>query len=216
MNFLEQQKLRADGKLWREFFVDLGRAAAKCNRCVYGARFSGGCERFLDRLTYRAARKFLEVDGVDVINGNTQAEIDAINAGLFPETAGEVHELLVQDIGAAAPRTVTLTSADISIAAVNRTRIISTPTGDVGYIFLTTFNTFEAEEAIATAISDMAAAGVSDLVLDLRYNGGGFLVVAAQTGYMIAGDAQTDGRIFERLRFNDDAGIFRPNHRRGK
>ncbi|MEM9972432.1 MAG: peptidase, partial [Pseudomonadota bacterium] len=36
----------------------------------------------------RGAR-ILEVDGVDLINATSQADIDTLNAGLFPETAGE-------------------------------------------------------------------------------------------------------------------------------
>jgi hypothetical protein len=49
----------------------------------------------------------------------------------------------------------------------------------------------------------MRTANVTDLVLDLRYNGGGFLFLASQLAYMIAGPARTSGRTFERLQFND-------------
>src|SRR5690606_9102322 len=38
--------------------------------------------------------------------------------------------------------------------------------------------------------------------LDMRYNGGGFLAIAAELGYMIGG-APTAGRVFEDLVFND-------------
>ena len=47
------------------------------------------------------------------------------------------------------------------------------------------------------------ANNVDDLIIDLRYNGGGFLYIASQLGYMVAGDTATDGKIFDRLRFND-------------
>ena len=56
----------------------------------------------------------------------------------------------------------------------------------------------------------MKTAGVSDLVLDLRYNGGGLLAVAAQLGYMIAGDAATQNKIFEQLQFNNGVSNFNP------
>lgn len=157
----------------------------------------------------RGAR-ILRVDGVDLVNGATQAEIDALNNGLFPATAGENHTFEVQDPGAAASRVVTLTSANLAPLAVNRTRVIPTASGAVGYILINTFNTFASEREIAEAITAMSNAGVSDLVLDLRYNGGGLLAVASQLSYMVAGSSPTAGRVFERLQFNAAAGNTNP------
>ncbi|MDJ0921427.1 MAG: S41 family peptidase [Henriciella sp.] len=158
----------------------------------------------------RGAR-ILEVDGVDLVNGgSTQAEIDILNAGLFPATAGETHTFVIQDAGSTSSRTVTLISEDIAQQPVNRFSTIDTSTGKVGYILFNTFSPFSSEADIANAITAMKTEGVSDLVLDLRYNGGGLLAVAAQLGYMIAGDAQTAGKTFELLQFNDDAGNVNP------
>ena len=39
-------------------------------------------------------------------------------------------------------------------------------------------------------------------MLDLRYNGGGYLDIASELAYMIAGPAQTAGKTFELLQFN--------------
>lgn len=157
----------------------------------------------------RGAR-ILEVDGVDLVNGGvTQAELDILNNGLFPLTAGETHTFLVQDPGGT-PRTVTLVSANLAPKPVNRTKVIDTPGGKVAYILFNTFSPFASEKDIAEAISAMQAAGVNDLVLDLRYNGGGLLAVASQLGYMVAGPSRTSGRVFERLRFNAAAGSRNP------
>ena len=60
-----------------------------------------------------------------------------------------------------------------------------------------------AERQLIAAIEQMQAAPINDLVLDLRYNGGGFLAIASQLAYMIAGPAYTAGQTFERLEFND-------------
>lgn len=154
--------------------------------------------------------QILEVDGVDLVNDGTQAGVDALNAALFPATAGETHEFVVQDVGAASTRTVSITSEDLPSVPVNRTAVIDTPTGKVGYILFNTFSPLSSEAAIAEAITEMKNEGVSDLVLDLRYNGGGLLTVASQLAYMIAGDAQTNGKTFELLQFNDDAGNINP------
>ena len=53
------------------------------------------------------------------------------------------------------------------------------------------------------AITQLSAAGVKDLVLDMRYNGGGYLAIASQLGYMIAGPGRTTGKTFEEEQFND-------------
>ena len=151
----------------------------------------------------------LEIDGVDVINANSQTAIDTLNNGLFPLNAGETHSFTVQDVGESS-RTFSITSADVSQAPVNRTRIIDQNGEKVGYILFNTFSPFSSEKAIADAMAEMADAGVSDLVLDFRYNGGGLLAVASQLGYMVAGGTATNGKTFELLRFNADAGNRNP------
>ena len=57
--------------------------------------------------------KILQVDGEDAVNGNTQAVVDALNAGLFPDNASQSHTFVVQNV-AGAQRTVTITPAFIA------------------------------------------------------------------------------------------------------
>lgn len=159
---------------------------------------------------FRRGTRILEVDGVDVETATAQADIDTLNAGLFPADDGETHNFVVQDPGSTETRRVTITSADVTPRAVNRTDILATSSGEVGYMLLNTFATNASEEEIARAVTDFADAGIDELVVDLRYNGGGFLAIASQLGYQVAGDAQTSGKIYERLRFNEDAGGVNP------
>ncbi|MEM9839752.1 MAG: S41 family peptidase [Pseudomonadota bacterium] len=159
-----------------------------------------------DKPNFVRGARILEVDGIDFINGDN---VDGLNDALFPEEAGEVHTFLMRDPDGE-ERLVTLTAADLSRDPVNRVRIVDTPTGPVGYILFNTFSPFASELEIVEAVQQLSDANVTDLVLDLRYNGGGLLAVASQLSYMIAGPAFTSGRAFERLRFNDDAGDFNP------
>ena len=154
--------------------------------------------------------RILKVDGVDLINATSAADVAILNNGLFPDTVGETHTFEVQDAGSNTPRTITLTAGNVVRRPVNETEVIDTPSGKVGYIHFTTFSPRSSEEEIATAISTLNGQGVSDLVLDLRYNGGGLLAVAAQLGYMIAGPTATQSKTFELLRFNADAGNVNP------
>lgn len=152
----------------------------------------------------------LEVDGVDAVNGGSQSDVDKLNAALFPNSAGESHTFVIQDLGAAQTRSVTLTSQVVTSSPVNRTEVINTPSGNVGYILFNTFGTSIAEEQIVDAMTAMNNSNVNDLVIDLRYNGGGFLAISAQLGYMVAGNARTNGRTFDALTFNNKHTVTNP------
>jgi carboxyl-terminal processing protease len=56
---------------------------------------------------------------------------------------------------------------------------------------------------LVNAITQLKTAGVTDLVLDVRYNGGGLLYIASELAYMIAGPTATAGKVFEQAQFND-------------
>ena len=142
--------------------------------------------------------QILKVDGADLVNGN---DVNTLNAGLFPARAGESHHFEILDLGAVASRIVTLVSADVITSPVQNVRIIDTAAGKVGYALFNDHN-YPAEGQLASAVSQFKSAGVTDLVLDLRYNGGGLLYIASQIAYMIAGP-QSANKIFEKLTFSD-------------
>lgn len=156
--------------------------------------------------------QILSVNGIDLVyGGTTQAEVNILNDGVFPPTAGVTTTMVVRDPGAATSRTISLTSQNLVSKPVNRTRVLTDGAGNkTGYILFNTFSPYSSEREIVDAMQSMKTAGVKDLVLDLRYNGGGLLAVASQLGYMVAGDAKTAGRTFERLQFNADAGTRNP------
>jgi C-terminal processing protease CtpA/Prc len=78
----------------------------------------------------------------------------------------------------------------------------------IGYLMYNSFRSnFESE--LNQAFGDFVANGVSDLVLDLRYNGGGSIETAKDLASMITG--QFDGQVFAVERFNenfDDETLF--------
>ena len=81
--------------------------------------------------------------------------------------------------------------------------LISSSSGvKFGYILFTT-HVATAESQLAQAVSFLKQQNITELVLDLRYNGGGALYIAAELGYMIAGPARTNGKTFDRLIFNE-------------
>ena len=144
----------------------------------------------------------LTVDGVDLVNASDSASVNTLNAGLFPSAAGASHTFTVLDLGASSPRTITMVSANVTSTPVQNVGTIRSASGTVGYML---FNDHiaTAEKLLVDAFTQLAAANVDDLVLDVRYNGGGYLDIASEVAYMIAGPAATTGRTFEKTIFND-------------
>ncbi len=146
--------------------------------------------------------KLLSIDGVDLVNATDQAGVNTLNAGLSPQTVGESHTFTVLDEGATVPRTITMVSANVTSTPVQNVHTLTAPNGNlVGYML---FNDHlaTAESELVAAFSQLQSAGVHDLVLDIRYNGGGYLDIASEVAYMIAGPGPTTGQTFELTQFN--------------
>lgn len=144
--------------------------------------------------------EILFVDGADAVNGNTNAIVNVLNAGLFPDATNESHTFIVRST-ANVQRTVTITSTTVSHVPVPVVTTFASGSGPVGYI---QFNDHiaTAEQPLITAINTLKNQNVTDLILDLRYNGGGYLDLASELAYMIGNTTLTAGQTFERIVFN--------------
>ncbi|HET7131735.1 MAG TPA: PDZ domain-containing protein, partial [Gammaproteobacteria bacterium] len=109
----------------------------------------------------------LTVDGVDVVSSNTQAAVNVFVAGLYPGGRGEIHTFKVRDWQTGLDRSVTLRSENVTMQPVPLAKILP---GGVGYL---EFNDHvaTAEQDLVAAIDSFRQAQITDLVLDLRYNG---------------------------------------------
>ncbi len=98
---------------------------------------------------------------------------------------------------------------------MQNTRVIDTPAGKTGYL---TFNSHNgpAEKQLYDAITAFKSAAVNDLVIDMRYNGGGLLTIASELAYMVAGPATTDGKVFYKYSTNGRLSPGRPTPFLGK
>jgi C-terminal processing protease CtpA/Prc len=134
--------------------------------------------------------KIIAIDGVQI----DDLDIDWLVNALYPSKANAVHEFSIQDVGSSITRKVTLESGTLPTDSVSVAKAIEHNGSKVGYM---QFNTFipDAQDQWVEAINSLKTAGVSDLILDLRYNGGGYISVAAQVGYMIAG-SNTNNKVF--------------------
>ena len=145
--------------------------------------------------------EFISVNGVAVSEGSAAT----LNEGLFSPVIGKNYSFEVRDQGSATTRTLVLTASSVTSVPVQNVRTLPAPNNGVGYL---QFNDHiaTAEGQLVNAIQQLKAAnngaGISDLVLDMRYNGGGLLDIASELAYMVAGSASTTGKVFEKLSFN--------------
>jgi carboxyl-terminal processing protease len=143
----------------------------------------------------------VSIDGVS-INAIDQTSIDTLNQGLSPTSAGESHAFVFANVQTNATASVTLQAAQVTETPVALTEVIATPAGPVGYLLYNDLAVASSEQELIGAINTLQSAQVTDLVLDLRYNGGGFLAIASELAYMIAGPGPTASTYFDKESFN--------------
>ena len=156
--------------------------------------------RFVEALSSAAAQGVLRGDTILAINGRSAADIVAANdfSALSPGREGDTLSL---QLGGATPRTVTLTASTYTLTPVPVSRVLTLPNGaKAGYVVLKDFIT-QAEAPLTAAFAGFRAAGATDLILDLRYNGGGRVSTAALLASLAAGSAH-DGKLFTRLSYS--------------
>lgn len=146
------------------------------------------------------------VDGaeIDFVNTTNVAEIDKLNQVIFAPTQGQQTAFRLRSNGGA-ERSVQLTASQVTTTPVKEAKVIDAGGSNVGYLL---FNDFilPGEGPLKTAMENFRNANVRDLILDLRYNGGGYLYMASQLAYMIAPPARTAGKTFERSVYSDKRG----------
>ena len=98
-------------------------------------------------------------------------------------------------------RRATLTKRLVTIPTVSQTTVIQSGSSRVGYVHFRNF-VQPSVEALNTAFQQLRDQGANELVLDLRYNGGGLVSVAQHLGGLIAG-APVVGQVFVQFTHND-------------
>lgn len=110
----------------------------------------------------------------------------ALSAALSPPPgAGPVQLTLADPAGAT--RVVTLAPVNFSDPGVLLATVLERPRGNVGYVVFDS-QLGDPVRDMTAAVRSFLVAGVTDIVLDVRYNPGGTAPVVAAFGTLIAGD----------------------------
>jgi C-terminal processing protease CtpA/Prc len=159
--------------------------------------------RYVDPGSPAAAAGIQRGDRVTQIAGRSAAELIAANdfAALTATAAGQTLGLVTTRAGN--PQfSGGLTAASYALVPVNGAAVLPSPGGRLlGYLAVKDMVSQALSPADA-AFAQFKAAGVADVVLDLRYNGGGLVSTGAALAGYIAG-SRGAGLDYARLLFND-------------
>ena len=137
------------------------------------------------------------------INGQKIANLSDsyLASALFPEQAGSSVNLTLRSPGTNTTQTKGFSSATFSSTTVSEPLILSLPGGGRAGYLLFNEHLLTSEQGLNQAMTFFKQQGVSELVLDMRYNPGGYLMIAEELASMVGG-VPVQGKVFERLLFN--------------
>ncbi|WP_298831386.1 S41 family peptidase [uncultured Piscinibacter sp.] len=149
-----------------------------------------------------AGAQLVRGDVIKAINGVPDStliqQFAASDTAVLSGAAGEQITLDIERAGA--PRRVTLTAAEYTLTPVPASATLSAGTATVGYVALKDFIT-QAEAELTSRLGAIRADGATDLIVDLRYNGGGRISTANHFASQIVG-ALHGGKVFTTLNYN--------------
>ncbi|HWI80495.1 S41 family peptidase [Ramlibacter sp.] len=142
-------------------------------------------------------------DRVLAIDGYTPADIAA---GRLPiVTTPGVPRTFSLASAAGQPKQLTVVSEDFALSPVAAVNTFELPgpggPAKIGYLAYNQFVTYSREQ-LQAAFAQFARDGAGEVILDLRYNGGGSVVVSRELASLVGG-ALTVNQLYSYLRFND-------------
>jgi C-terminal processing protease CtpA/Prc len=135
-----------------------------------------------------------------------------VSDALGPSTAGTARTLEIQNGNGR--RVVTITKANFNIPPVSSrygAQVLSDGGRRVGYLNLRTFID-TADPALRSAFATFRAQGITDFIIDFRYNGGGLVDIADLMGDLL-GENRAAGDVFETTEFRPSKAQFNETRR---
>ncbi|MBK9134189.1 MAG: PDZ domain-containing protein [Betaproteobacteria bacterium] len=162
--------------------------------------------RYVEPASDAAVQGVQRGDEVLTANGRTAAELIAADdySVLSAGRAGD--RLTLQLRRAGVTRTVIVEAKVFDLTPTSGARVVLSPNGRrLGYLMVKDMLS-QAQGGLSSAFTLFRSEGVQDLVLDLRYNGGGLVSVGAELASYVAGQRAFTGssaRTYTALLYND-------------
>ncbi len=156
---------------------------------------------FVDPLSPAGQAGLQRGDVLVGVGDRTAEQLDADDA--WGEAFGESEPGITVDLqvrsAGGQPRTVSVTKDWYPLVTVPYAEVLQRGDTAVGYVFFTTFVEPSIDE-LTMAFTDFAEAGVREVIVDFRYNGGGRLSAARHLMNLLVG-GQNDGRVAYRTEY---------------
>ncbi|MEM7562462.1 MAG: S41 family peptidase [Pseudomonadota bacterium] len=144
-------------------------------------------------------------DEILQVNGQSVASIIAADSWNDIFSAGDSGTLLTLELrrkSSGLVETVQIAKGVVTINTVLHSEVIASGPKTIGYLVFSSFlNTSLAE--LDPVFTQFNAAGVDELILDLRYNGGGSISVARDLASYIKSTLSSNNDLYVQLRHND-------------
>ncbi len=160
--------------------------------------------RYVAPLSPAANAGVVRGDRILSLNGRAVADIISANdfSSLTPAAEGNTLSVELASAAGGGRRGVNLTAAIYALVPVTNHAVLTTAGGKlVGYLAVKDMIS-QAVQPVADALASYRNQGVSELVIDLRYNGGGLVSVGRDIASLIAGPRGL-GRNYTSLIYND-------------
>jgi C-terminal peptidase prc len=141
--------------------------------------------------------RIVEIDGRSVSDLVASGDI----GGAFGASEIGVSRSIVFHTRGGEQRRATIAKRVVTIPTVSLTRTFDIDGRTVGYLFFRNF-VEPSFDALTAAFASLREAGATDLIIDLRYNGGGLVDVAVHLASLVGG-VVTEGRVFATFEHND-------------